>query len=59
MGHIIDPETLFPATKFRSVSVIGADSALCDALSTALFILSEEEGRALVERLGYTAVWMR
>ena len=47
--HIIDPDTLFPARYFTSVTVICGDSALADALSTALFLLPESEGMALIE----------
>ena len=50
--HIIDPATLYPATYFTSVSILSRDSALADALSTALFCMSEEEGRALVSAIG-------
>ena len=57
MGHIIDPETLFSAARYRAVSVIGEDSGICDALSTALFILPEEEGHALAKQMGYEAFW--
>lgn len=58
LNHIIDPVTLWPATRYRFVTVIGPDSGVCDALSTAVFILPENEGRALVEKNGYNAVWM-
>lgn len=57
--HIIDPETLMPGTKYKSVSVITSDSGLGDALSTALFLMSEEEGRALIEETeGAEAMWV-
>ena len=57
--HIIDPETLMPGTKYNSVSVITDDSGMGDALSTALFLMDEEEGRKLVESLENTeAMWV-
>ncbi len=56
--HIIDPETLYPAEYFVSVSVFTRDSGLADALSTALFVMNEEEGRALCASLGAEAFWI-
>lgn len=50
--HIIDKDTLMPADYFRSVTIITPDSALADALSTALFAMSYEDGLALVNNLG-------
>lgn len=47
--HIIDPETLMPKNNFVSVSILGNDSGLADALSTAAFNLSFEEGKKLIE----------
>ncbi|MBR7117002.1 MAG: FAD:protein FMN transferase [Clostridia bacterium] len=58
--HIIDPETLYPATYHHSVTVIAEDSALADALSTALFTMNINDGHALVESLdGVEALWVR
>ncbi|MBR2047508.1 MAG: FAD:protein FMN transferase [Oscillospiraceae bacterium] len=56
--HIIDPDTLFPSTHWRSVSIVCADSGLADALSTALFLLPYEEGLALLEKTGAEAFWI-
>jgi thiamine biosynthesis lipoprotein len=58
--HLIDPETGYPASVFSSVTIYGADSGICDALSTALFVMTEAEGRALLEERfeGYEAVWV-
>lgn len=55
--HIIDPQTLMPASLFRSVTVIYPDAGLADVLSTAAFIMGFDEGRALMERFGAEAVW--
>ena len=57
--HIIDPETLIPADYFSSVSIITADSALADALSTALFCMPYEDGIALIESIGgVDVIWI-
>ena len=47
--HIIDPDTLMPADYFASVSVFTKDSALADALSTALFCMPYEDGLKLIK----------
>jgi thiamine biosynthesis lipoprotein len=57
--HIIDPDTLFPAEGYLSVSVVSDSSALGDALSTALFCMPHEDGLALVKALENTeAMWV-
>lgn len=50
-GHILDPRLGVPIdSKIASVTVI-SDQALCaDALSTAVFVLGEKEGRLLEKR---------
>lgn len=49
--HILDPDTLFPGTLHRSVSILMEDSALADALSTGLFLMDVEQGKALLQKL--------
>lgn len=57
--HIIDPETLMPKFDFISVSVCCNDSGLADALSTATFNMSAEEGIAFINSLnGVEAMWI-
>ena len=50
-AHIVDPETRYPANRHRSVTILTKDSALADTLSTALFILSVEDGKSLLEKI--------
>ena len=56
--HIIDPQTLYPSTHWRSVSVVCPDSGDADALSTALFLLSREEGEQLLKAFSACAMWV-
>lgn len=57
--HIIDPDTLMPSTEMLSVTVVCESSTLADYLSTTLFILSYEDGLALVEQLsGVDVLWV-
>ena len=57
--HIIDGETLMPAEKFQSVSIICKSSAQGDALSTALFCMPLDKGLAIVESLSdVEAIWV-
>ena len=41
--HIINKDTLMPENRYASVSILTPSSAVADALSTALFNMSEEE----------------
>ena len=56
--HIIDPDTQMPGGYWRSVSIVCRDSALADALSTALFLLPLQEGRELAAKCGAEALWV-
>ena len=57
--HIIDPETFFPKDDFAAVSILTPDSGVADALSTACFNLSLEEGLEIIESMENTeAMWV-
>ncbi len=56
--HIIDPETLYPGERWVSVTVVSEDSGLADVLSTALFLLDQAQGQALVDQYGASAMWL-
>ena len=56
--HLIDPDTLWPAAYFNSVTVLCPDSGMADCLTTGLFCMPLEEGQKLVESLdGVEAMW--
>lgn len=56
--HIIDPDTMYPSTKWKSVSVGLDDIALADTLSTYLFIIDYEEGLKVAEKYGASVMWI-
>lgn len=49
--HILDPQSLQPARKCQSVTVIAAEGTVADGLDTGIFVLGPEKGMALVEQL--------
>ena len=54
--HILDPRTGYPVeTDIASVTVISDSSCLCDALSTAAFVLGKEEGMKLCSQFDNTS----
>lgn len=55
--HIIDPKTLTSANFYKAVSVICPNSAIADALSTALFLLPIEKGKELLKKYEAEALW--
>ena len=57
--HIISPDTLMPSEGIVSLTVLSKNSAEADALSTALFTLSYEDGVKLLENFPNTEVlWL-
>ena len=57
--HIIDPDTLYPASYYAALTVLTKDSGLADALSTALFCMDFEESLSLAESLeGVEVCWL-
>jgi thiamine biosynthesis lipoprotein len=48
--HIIDPQTGYPATACRSVTVWAPDATTADALDDAVFVLGPVAGLELVEK---------
>jgi thiamine biosynthesis lipoprotein len=56
--HIIDPRTNFPGGEAMSVTVFCEDGALADIYSTAIYLLSVQEGLSYVDQVeGLEAVW--
>jgi thiamine biosynthesis lipoprotein len=47
--HILDPTTGDSAREVRSVTVLGPDATLTDALSTSVFVLGVRAGLMLID----------
>lgn len=55
--HIISPSTGRSASAVQSVTVVGPDATMTDALSTSVFVMGVEEGLALIESIeGFDAI---
>ncbi len=50
-AHILDPRTGWPVDHLISVTVLGPDAELADALATASFVMGPEKGLALLEKV--------
>ncbi len=58
-NHIIDAQTLMPSERYISVSILCESSAIADALSTALFCMSVEDGKRILSQFDDTeAMWV-
>ncbi len=52
-GHIIDPATGCPVDNdLLSVTIVSENATLCDALSTALFVMGSEKARSFFRKNG-------
>ncbi|MEM7611423.1 MAG: FAD:protein FMN transferase [Pseudomonadota bacterium] len=55
--HIISPDTGRSAREVQSVTIVGPDATMTDALSTSVFVMGVERGLALIERMdGFDAI---
>lgn len=53
-SHIIDPGSGSGSNKLASVTIIAKDATTADALSTAVIVLGDEKGLALIKKLPET-----
>lgn len=50
-SHIIDPRTGYPVSGLKSVTVIGPNAEMADALATSVFVLGKEVGLDLINQI--------
>lgn len=55
--HIIDPNTKFPANHMKSVTIISEDCAKADFMSTTLFLMDIESGKAFAKENNVDVIW--
>lgn len=56
--HLIDPQTLYPAQYYRSVTVVCGDAGEADLFSTALFLADWSHSFTIAERERLAALWV-
>ncbi|MDD6736378.1 MAG: FAD:protein FMN transferase [Clostridiales bacterium] len=57
--HIFDPKTGYPATNgLHSVTVIGENAALCDALATTAFVAGLKDGQELLKKYNVRGIFI-
>ena len=56
--HIIDPDTLMPASYYRGLTVVHEDSGLADLFSTALFCMDYDSCRAFAQEHDLKVLWI-
>jgi len=57
--HLIDPDTLQPAPRYRSVTILAPDSGVADYLSTALFTVDMDTAREILSHYpGVEVFWI-
>lgn len=49
--HLIDPETLYPKNTYLGVTILCDDSGVADVLSTAIFMLDEQEALDFIDTI--------
>ncbi|WP_265243522.1 FAD:protein FMN transferase [Muriicola sp. Z0-33] len=54
--HVINPKTGYPAMGLKKVTVLAKSAELCDALSTAVYVMGKKLGLALINQLDGTEV---
>ncbi|WP_257446441.1 FAD:protein FMN transferase [Archangium lipolyticum] len=54
--HIIDPRTCYPANASRSATILAPNAVDAEVLTKSVFILGGQEGLALAEKFGASAV---
>jgi thiamine biosynthesis lipoprotein len=57
-GHVVDPRSGQALTRLVQAAVVSEDGTLAEVISTALLVLDEEEGLALVESLPGTEAFV-